>query len=112
MVLNGLGFVNQQLYLVPHFFDNKPLERLISPGIEAAHLSDDVLGRALDALYTMGVTPLYTLIATDAYGSLGLASPYGHLDTTRFDIDGRDNSAEPPGGPPGCPRVSKRCKRI
>ena len=31
MVLNGLGFVNQQLYLVPSFFDNKPLDRLIGP---------------------------------------------------------------------------------
>src|SRR5712691_13226665 len=28
MVLNGLGFVNQQLYLVPHFFQNKPISRL------------------------------------------------------------------------------------
>jgi transposase len=27
MVLNGLGFVNQQLYLVPHFFQNKPTSR-------------------------------------------------------------------------------------
>ena len=25
MVLNGLGFLNQQLYLVPHFFQNKPI---------------------------------------------------------------------------------------
>ncbi len=42
MVLNGLGFVNQRLYLVPHFFANKPVERLLGPGIEAAHLNDDV----------------------------------------------------------------------
>ena len=34
MVLNGLGFVNQQLYLLPRFFDNKPVERLIGPAIE------------------------------------------------------------------------------
>ena len=46
MVLNGLGFVNQQLYLVPHFFQNKPLPRLIAPGIQASHLNDDTLGRA------------------------------------------------------------------
>jgi transposase len=96
MVLNGLGFVNQQLYLVPSFFDNKPIDRLIGPGVEAAHLNDDVLGRALDALYDVGVTPLYTLIATEAYGRLGLASPYVHLDTTSFHVDGRYNSAEPP----------------
>jgi transposase len=36
MVLNGLGFVNQQLYLVPHFFQHKPLPRLIAPGLEAS----------------------------------------------------------------------------
>jgi transposase len=58
MVLNGLGFVNQQLYLVPMFFQNKPTHRLIAPGIEASHLHDDTLGRALDTLYTYGVTEL------------------------------------------------------
>ena len=96
MVLNGLGFVHQQLYLVPSFFDNKPTERLIGPEVEAVHLNDDVLGRALDTLYDVGVTPLYTLIATEACTRLGLASPYVHLDTTSFHVDGRYNSAEPP----------------
>ncbi len=56
MVLNGLGFVNQPLYLVPHFFHNKPLPRLIAPGIQASHLNDDTLGRALDTLYETGLT--------------------------------------------------------
>jgi transposase len=28
MVLNGLGFINQALYLVPRFFQNKPTSRL------------------------------------------------------------------------------------
>ncbi len=28
MVLNGLGFSNRQLYLVPQFFANKPTERV------------------------------------------------------------------------------------
>lgn len=93
MVLNGLGFINHQLYLVPSFFDNKPTQRLLGPGIEAAHLNDDVLGRALDALYDVGVTPLYSLIAAEACGRLGLASSYVHLDTTSFHVDGRYNSA-------------------
>jgi transposase len=89
MVLNGLGFVHQPLYLVPRFFNNKPSDRLIGPGVEAAHLNDDVLGRALDALYDVGVTPLYTLSATEACTRLGLASPSVHLDTTSFHVDGR-----------------------
>src|SRR5262245_53553521 len=62
MVLNGLGFINQQLSLVPHFFQHKPLSRLIAPGIQASHLNDDTLGRALDTLYETGVTALYSLI--------------------------------------------------
>lgn len=58
MVLNGLGFVNQQRYLVPHFFHNTPISRLIAPTIHARHLNDDTLGRALDTLYDYGVTEL------------------------------------------------------
>jgi len=37
MVLNGLGFAEQALYLTPHFFRDKPVERLIGEGIEAEH---------------------------------------------------------------------------
>lgn len=89
MVLNGLGFVNQRLYLVPHFFANKPVERLLGPGIEAAHLNDDVLGRALDHLYDYGVTALFCQVASQAAQRLGLASRSVHLDTTSFHVDGQ-----------------------
>jgi transposase len=96
MVLNGLGFVNQQLYLVPRFFQNKPTQRLIAPGIDAQHLHDDTLGRALDLLYDYGVTELYSLIAATAAQRLGLAPTFAHLDSTSFHVDGRYNSAEEP----------------
>ena len=89
MVLNGLGFLNQQLYLVPHFFQNKPISRLIAPGIPASHLNDDTLGRALDTLYDFGVTELYGLIAATAATRLGLTRTFSHLDTTSFHVDGR-----------------------
>jgi transposase len=96
MVLNGLGFVNQQLYLVPRFFHNKPTHRLIAPGIEAKHLNNDTIGRALDTLYEYGVTALYSLIATMAAQYLGLTPTFAHLDSTSFHVDGRYNSAEEP----------------
>ncbi len=35
MILNGLGFSNRQLYLVPQFFANKPVEHLLGEGITA-----------------------------------------------------------------------------
>jgi transposase len=96
MVLNGLGFVNQQLYLVPMFFQNKPTQRLIAPGVDAQHLHDDTLGRTLDMLYDYGVTELYSLIAATAAQRLGLAPTFAHLDSTSFHVDGRYNSAEEP----------------
>jgi len=96
MVLNGLGFLNQPLYLVPHFFQHKPISRLIAPGIQASHLHDDTLGRALDTLYDYGVTELYSLIAATAARRLGLTPTFTHLDTTSFHVDGRYNSAEAP----------------
>jgi transposase len=96
MVLNGLGFINQQLYLVPHFFQNKPISRLIAPGIQASHLNDDTLGRTLDTLYAFGVTELYSLIAATAATRLGLAPTFAHLDSTSFHVDGRYNSDEEP----------------
>src|SRR5437879_12657432 len=45
MVLNGLGFLNDQLYLVPHFVQNKPYSRLIGPGIPCSDLNDDPIRR-------------------------------------------------------------------
>ncbi len=51
MILNGLGFSNRQLYLVPQYFANKPVEHLLGAGIKAEMLNDDCLGRTLDWLY-------------------------------------------------------------
>jgi transposase len=96
MVLNGLGFINQALYLVPRFFHNKPTARLISPRVRPEQLNDDALGRALDTLYTSGVTELYSLIAAPAAARLALTPRFVHLDTTSFHVDGRYNSQEEP----------------
>jgi transposase len=96
MVLNGLGFINQALYLVPRFFQHKPTSRLISPRVTPQQLNDDALGRALDILYAAGVTELYSLIAATAATRLGLAPRFAHLDSTSFHVDGRYNSDEEP----------------
>src|SRR5262245_28073635 len=76
MVLNGLGFINQQLYLVLHFFQNKPISRLIVLGIQVSYLNDDTLGRVFDTLYDFGVTELYSLIAATAATRLGLTRTF------------------------------------
>jgi DNA-binding transcriptional LysR family regulator len=51
MVLNGLGVVTHQRYLVSRFFQDNPTSRLLAPWlIEAKHLNDEALGRAVETL--------------------------------------------------------------
>src|SRR5262245_56468660 len=96
MGLNGLGFVNQQLYLVPRLFHHKPTSRLLAPGIAAQHLNADTRGRSLETLYHHGVTALYRRVATRAAQRLGFTPTCAHLDRTSFHVDGRYHSAEEP----------------
>jgi transposase len=96
MVRNGLGCINQALYLVPRVFQNKPPYRRISPRVAPEPLNDDARGRALDTLYEYGVTALYRLLAATAAQRLHLSPPDLHLDTTSVHVDGRYNSAESP----------------
>ena len=58
MILNGLGFSHRALYLTPHFFEKKPVARLLGTGIEARRLNDDTLANALDRIYSYGVEDL------------------------------------------------------
>ena len=88
MILNGLGFSNRRLYLVPQFFATKAVERLLGPGITAEDLNDDCLGRALDWLYAHDPTTLFAGIALRARRAFGLAARQIHVDTTSFSVTG------------------------
>lgn len=95
MVLNGLGFHHRALYLTPHFFQDKPVDRLLGEGIEAEHLNDDLLGRTLDAIFHYDPTRLYCQIASQTVLRLGLDLRCGHLDTTSFHVDGNSYGTDP-----------------
>ena len=88
MILNGLGFVNQPLYLSPKFFSDKPVEKLISPHLKSEHLNDDCLGRCLDAIYEYGASDLYSLIISRAIEKLGLDCSVGNMDMTNISLYG------------------------
>jgi transposase len=94
MILNGLGFANRTLYLMPHFFKDKPIERLLGENIKAEHLNDDTLGRAMDSIHAYGTSNLYTQLAAQAVKRLGLSCTVGHLDSSSFHVDGDYNSRE------------------
>ena len=93
MILNGLGFSNRQLYLVPQYFANKPVEHLLGAGIKAEMLNDDCLGRTLDWLYAHDPTKLFAGIASRARQVFGISAHQVHVDTTSFSVSGAYSSA-------------------
>jgi transposase len=95
-ILNGLGFINQQLYLVPEFFQNKAVDRLLGEGVTAEQLNDDTFGRTLEAIYAYDPTELYAHVAATSCVLLGLKPRYTHMDSTSFHVDGQYNADSPP----------------
>jgi transposase len=95
LVLNGLGFSNRRLYLVPQFFADKPVEHLLGPGIRADDLNDDCLGRTLDWLYAHDVTRLFAGLALRARRAFGVEVGRLHADTTSFSVHGHYAQEEP-----------------
>ncbi len=92
MILNGLGFASRTLHMFPEYFQNKPTERLIGPGVMPEHINDDVLGRCLDALFEADVSLIYQAIPQLVVEQLGLSGKAVHLDITSFHVDGNYTS--------------------
>lgn len=88
MLINGLGFTGRTLHMYSEYFSDKPLDRLIAPGIKPEHINDDALGRCLDALYEHGVSSLYQNIGEAVVQHLKLPCNSVHLDSTSFHYDG------------------------
>jgi transposase len=89
MILNGLGFLSAPLYLFSQFFEGKAIEHLLGAGIEAHHLNDDRLGRALDHFYDYGVTKLFTTLALAAADKFGVERERVHLDSSSMAVEGQ-----------------------
>jgi transposase len=88
MILNGLGFLNDRLYMHPKFFEDKPVSRLLGEGITAEHLNDDALGRALDKIYEYGTTKLYSEIGFEIAEEKNLLGKTAKIDTTSLSLEG------------------------
>lgn len=88
MILNGLGFTQHRLYLTPQFFQDKPVSWLLGADIEAHHLNDDALGKALDEIVAYDPTQLFAEVAFEVADEQGLLGHRGHLDSTSFYLHG------------------------
>jgi transposase len=88
IILNGLGFVAQPLYLFSNFFKDKAVEHLLGKGITAAELNDDKLGRVMDKLYKYGLNNLFLNLGLSAITKYKISTKYSHLDSTSFHLHG------------------------
>jgi transposase len=89
MLLNGLGFTHQRLYMFPNFFMTIPTEKLLGEGISPTDLNDDVVGRTLDAIYDYGATELFNEITLHIMKQFSLGTQLIHVDTTNFSVHGK-----------------------
>lgn len=107
MILNGLGFIDDRLYIFPASLSNKPVERLLGEGLVDEDFNDDVLGRFLDAVYEYGTTKLFTEIAFEVAIENNLLDRSIHFDTTSLSVygeyDGCTDLEEAPGLPETAP---------
>ena len=89
MILNGLGYTGQRLYLFPNFFKTIPTEKLLGKGICPTDLNDDVVGRTLDAIYKHGATELFNEISLHIMKQFSFGPQLLHVDTTNFGVYGK-----------------------
>ena len=88
MILNGLGFMDDRLYLFPKFLENKPVARLFGQDLNAHDFNDDALGRCLDAIHSYGENKLFSEIAFPIALKYKLLSKSAHFDTTTLTVYG------------------------
>jgi transposase len=88
MILNGLGFIDDRLYMFPEFLKNKPVDRLLGEGLCAKDFNDDTLGRALDKIHEYGETKLFSELAFEIGVEQDLLGKSAHIDSSSLSVTG------------------------
>lgn len=87
MVLQGLGFSNNRLYLSNEFLSHVEIQELFGREISLEHFNATVLSRTLDAIYEYGATRFYTDTCLGVV--LSNIKKFIHIDTTSMYVTGR-----------------------
>lgn len=88
MILNGLGFIDDRLYMFPEFLKNKPVDRLLGEGLCGEDFNDDALGRALDKIHEYGETKLFSELAFEIGVEQNLLGKSAHIDSSSLSVEG------------------------
>lgn len=89
----------QPMYRLPEFFQETDTENLFGEDIDADHLNDHRLGRALDSLSAAEPSTVLGTVLLEAASRENLSTDVVHADTTSFSVQGHydpdeNNSAD------------------
>nr|WP_166156577.1 DUF4277 domain-containing protein [Neochlamydia sp. AcF84]NGY95342.1 hypothetical protein [Neochlamydia sp. AcF84] len=85
--LKRIGICKSDALRVSEYFEGKPIDHLLGTPVIPKQIDDNVLGRALDRLFELGVTHLFTKIALYTIKVLGIQVKSLHLDAISFHVD-------------------------
>lgn len=91
IIINGLGFLSKPLYLFPHFFDDKPVAKLLGNDVKSEYINDDKIGRVMDALHDHSLELLWTKIGLNTIKKFQLSTEFSHLDSSSISVQGDYN---------------------
>jgi len=89
LILSGIGFSHNRLYLNQNFFEQFPVEKLLGKRIKPEMLTYDVLAGALDAIYKYGTSDFFMDIGFRTAIDFNLLSSELHLDSTSIPFFGK-----------------------
>ena len=88
------------LYRFYEFFKRQDSELLLGRQIAPERFTDDVLGRALDRLHSVGTMKIFTEISIKACRLFGVRTDQGHFDTTSVNVWGDYDCSSADGSAP------------
>ena len=89
MVLQGLGFSKQRLYLSPEYLSHVAVAELFGPNVKAEYFNSDRLDRTLDAIYKYGATRFFTDSCLKIVLTNNLIKKFLFADSTSFHVTGK-----------------------
>ena len=88
MVINGLGFTDQPLSLMPEYLEELPIEEFFGEGVKASDFDRFSLSRALDRINQYGEEQLFSTLAAQSCAKAGVERKHQSFDTTSFSLVG------------------------
>lgn len=90
MIINGLGYTSRPIYMCHRFFDTKDVKAILGIDFKPEWFNDDVIGRTMDALYSYGLTDIFSHLSLAIMSYLDRKISTVNIDSTSFHYHGQE----------------------